>query len=136
MADTPESACQGGASELPLARDNGSNRNYVIGVRGVTHPQKKTYSDDGKKADHFLFFCITLMQARVAERRSADLRARKLKNSSIPAPVLDEIIKTCMPSRTDCMLVRTAASSNSTAGGQVHLGNYCYVCTVEYCGIF
>jgi len=131
----------------------------VIGVRGVTHPQKKPYSDDGKKADHFLFFCITLMQARVAERRSAGLRARKLKNSSIPAPVLDETIKTCMPSRTDsiwakfavgscsrftegenkplkyptifnsadvtvitCMLVRTAASSNSTAGGQVHLG--------------
>jgi len=40
------------AREPALARDDGGDRNHVVGISGMPHPEEKSKRQDGKQADY------------------------------------------------------------------------------------
>jgi hypothetical protein len=72
-------------------------------------------------------------QAVIAVRR-AYRRIRKLNNSSIPAPLLDETVNTCMPGLT--RVVGRAPPFVKVGRRQIHLGNCSHVSPAEDRRIF
>src|SRR4051812_1396944 len=51
VADAPKESRQGGAAQLALPAHDGGDRDHVIGVGGVPHPEKKSDRQDGEEAD-------------------------------------------------------------------------------------
>jgi hypothetical protein len=56
---TPQNAPIRDARAVALIADDGCDRNDVVGVRGVAHPQEKSHREDGEKGDHaFQLSCL------------------------------------------------------------------------------
>ena len=74
VANAPKCANQSRPHVVALITDDGGDRNDVVGVSRVAHPQKKSHSENGEKADHvFTWNCLDggclaqLYQARLQE---------------------------------------------------------------------
>jgi hypothetical protein len=52
VAEAPESSDQCGPQAVALIGDDGCNRDDVVRVSGVAHPQKEADCEDGEKSDH------------------------------------------------------------------------------------
>jgi len=52
VADTPECSDQRRPHSVALIANDGGDRNHVVRISGVAHPQKESKGEDGEKAEH------------------------------------------------------------------------------------
>lgn len=58
MADTPNNAGKRSLQQLALTAYDRSNGDYVVGIGGMAHSEKKPHRDNRKKTDHDLRFSL------------------------------------------------------------------------------
>ena len=71
---------------IALIADDGCDRNDVVGICGMAHPQEKSHCEDGKKADHVLYpgclDCRCLAQFDPARRKESQILFHALPSLS------------------------------------------------------
>src|ERR1700760_3792016 len=57
MAQSPKGADEGGLRERAFARNDGGDRDHMIGVSGMAHAEEKANKQDGEAAEHKGYRC-------------------------------------------------------------------------------